>query len=570
MGKNSSQVSPQKKSFRSVGKAPAYIVWQSCGYCFRFKVPDELHQIVGRKEIRYSLRTGFLSEAKLRARRMAAFIQTLFRNMSEGGRMRELSEIEIKRLVENCFRDMLDRMEYARVMQKRPMDDEELVNYRLILDTEWENAREQLIYCNYRESRNTVDLLLEDHGIEIDKDSFSYRKLCRELLKTWVRALEVEQRWTRGDYSADELSIQGVGGGEPEEPSETLATLIQLYVAEQDKAGNWTPKSKEEISACLNLLTEFFGDVPVKSITRTQMSGFKQALMRLPANMRKVRVYRDKSIHEILKMDVASPMAANTLNKYLSSASTLFKYALQHGLMDINPAEGLTVKSSKRADEYRDVFSEADLEKLFRSSQYLEDTHRSGYAFWLPILALYTGCRLEELAQLHLDDIRMQDDVWVLDINSEGEKKVKSRAGIRLVPLHSFLVDDLKFAQYAGKLREQGHGRLFPELTRGRDGFGMIPSKWFARYKRQCGMVEGARKKDFHSFRHTFINALKQDRTVDNVMISELVGHEVESITMGRYGKRYSPKVLLEQVISKLRFDVDLAHLKESRLLKGL
>ena len=48
-------------------------------------------------------------------------------------------------------------------------------------------------------------------------------------------------------------------------------------------------------------------------------------------------------------------------------------------------------------------------------------------------------------------------------------------------------------------------------------------------------------------------------------MISELLGHEVDSMTMGRYGKRYSAKVLLEQGIKKLDFGVELGHLKRRK-----
>ena len=68
--------------------------------------------------------------------------------------------------------------------------------------------------------------------------------------------------------------------------------------------------------------------------------------------------------------------------------------------------------------------------------------------------------------------------------------------------------------------------------------------------------------KVFHSFRHTFTNNLKQN-DVNDVMISELVGHSVSSITMSRYGKRYEPKKLFE-AIKKLKYDVDLSHLTRS------
>jgi hypothetical protein len=70
--------------------------------------------------------------------------------------------------------------------------------------------------------------------------------------------------------------------------------------------------------------------------------------------------------------------------------------------------------------------------------------------------------------------------------------------------------------------------------------------------------------------RHTFIDTLKQGR-VDESIMKEPVGHNNPSITMSRYGKRYSPKTLLEDAIMKLGdFGLDLGGLKTSRFVRRL
>ena len=49
--------------------------------------------------------------------------------------------------------------------------------------------------------------------------------------------------------------------------------------------------------------------------------------------------------------------------------------------------------------------------------------------------------------------------------------------------------------------------------------------------------------------RHTVANTLKQAGVSESV-IAELVGHSTSgSMTMGRYGKRYQPKLLLEALV---------------------
>ncbi len=70
------------------------------GYCFRLKVSDDLQCYVGKKELRYSLKTGYLGKAKSKARRLAGMIQQLFKELREGdsGSM-ELSDQVVKKLV---------------------------------------------------------------------------------------------------------------------------------------------------------------------------------------------------------------------------------------------------------------------------------------------------------------------------------------------------------------------------------------------------------------------------------------------------------------------------------------
>jgi len=54
--------------------------------------------------------------------------------------------------------------------------------------------------------------------------------------------------------------------------------------------------------------------------------------------------------------------------------------------------------------------------------------------------------------------------------------------------------------------------------------------------------------KVFHSLRHTVTDTLKQ-AGIQEVLISEIMGHANDSMTMSRYGKRYQPRVLLEALM---------------------
>ena len=62
----------------NLNKSPSYLIRNPHSYCFRMIAPKDLRDIIGRREFRYSLKTGSLSIAKSRARLLAGLIQPLF------------------------------------------------------------------------------------------------------------------------------------------------------------------------------------------------------------------------------------------------------------------------------------------------------------------------------------------------------------------------------------------------------------------------------------------------------------------------------------------------------------
>lgn len=554
--------------------SPSWLVRQDSGWCFRMVVPLDLQPIVGKKEIRYSLRTGFLGEAKYMARRMAGETLNLFRRLRKGGTM---TDAEIRRLMADVLRETLEADEQSRVdLENIPTDEKQTPQEALKEHAELKGLfQTELQFGDYDDTEDVLKNVFEQKELAVPEKSETFTRLCREMAKVMVTYLSIAEKRDSGDYHFETALLQKaqptLNPVTQEKPSEGLFKVVDRYVEEQEKGKCWTTKSTVEYTACLNLMKDFFGDIPVKSIDHAKMRKYKEALMKLPPNMKKSPLYRDLSLAEILKMDIEKTWATPTINKYLNRASCLFEFAMNNVFMDKNPARGMEISISKRNDEQRSVFTTEDLTKLFCSPEYMEDTHKQSYYFWTPILALFTGCRQNEIAQLSLEDIKEVDGVWIFDINSREDKRTKNAPSKRLVPIHPFLLDDLKIVDYAEHLKRQGEQQLFPELKRTSDGHGKLVSKWFnERYKVKCGVTAtNDERKDFHSFRHTFINALKQNRA-EGTMLAELVGHEVDSMTMGTYGKRYAPRVLLEEVLMKLRYDLDLSHLKKSRFVSSI
>ena len=351
-----------------------------------------------------------------------------------------------------------------------------------------------------------------------------------------------------------ELNVKSSGQPQTTPPIATpLSTVISEYCDEKAREGAWKEKSTQENQSIFKLLVDITEDAPVEFIDAVMARHVKKVLQQLPPNLNKDPLYRGKTITQICSMSPSRTLSVSTINKYLIRISSLFEWAQRHGYVAANHFTGLSLKKPKRADEERKVFDNADLDLLFGTEIFTAKKYLRSYYYWLPLLGLYTGARLEELCQLHLEDISEHNDMWVLDLNDKAEKGVKTASSKRLVPIHSKLIE-LGLVARVEALKRKSEIRLFPELKQLSTGYSRPASKWFARYRNKCGVREEG--KVFHSFRHTFADTLKQNGA-DQQKIAALMGHVDQSITTGRYGKPYEPEGL-KDVIEMLDFDLNL------------
>ena len=110
----------------------------------------------------------------------------------------------------------------------------------------------------------------------------------------------------------------------------------------------------------------------------------------------------------------------------------MLKYASRDlGLIDRNPWEGLDI--AFKTTNKRRPWTDDELKTFFGQYLYtayeLPKLKRAGAdaAYWIPLLGLYTGARIGELAQLRLSDVESDGPIAQLSITDEGEgQKVKS------------------------------------------------------------------------------------------------------------------------------------------------
>jgi integrase len=314
--------------------------------------------------------------------------------------------------------------------------------------------------------------------------------------------------------------------------SSLFSELIEDYKRDRLAANKWTRKTQDENLAVYKLCIGIIGDLPLSEISEDHALTYVETLKRLPANVNKMPAYRGKSISEIVALN-PPPMATRTINKSLERISSLFKFAIskpKYGL-HYNPFSGRSLDESHT--QQREPFTVDELTRLFGAAEHAQRRYKTAYSYWLPLMGLLTGARLNELCQLYLSDFEIVGGIHCINIrDAEDGQRVKNKSARRLVPIHDKLVE-VGLVRYVERLRAQGHDRLFPTLELTEDGYGKMPSRWFGRFKERCGITE-KHTKVFHSFRHTFISTLLNN-DVPETAIAPIVGHEGMLVTSQVY-----------------------------------
>lgn len=321
----------------------------------------------------------------------------------------------------------------------------------------------------------------------------------------------------------------------------------------------------------MRFLTEEDGLQPnsrsLASVTSLVAREFKEHLRQSPANINKK--YKDLSVRDAVaaaQSDGSPTLAVTTQRKFLQHLSSLYAFAIDElEYSGKNPFYGRADNrlAEQHSRDARNPFSEKQLTTLFTSPLFtgcksLSSCDRPGklipktsYKFWLPLIGLYSGMRLQEIAQLRIEDIQKYQDIWLFDINARHEdQKLKTPQSARKIPIHEDLIK-LGLLERVEQLRDSQEERLFPDITKASDGtYSGNPSKWFARYSEKIGIKTD--KTSFHSFRHNIKDNFRNIGESDELS-EHFCGRKTGS-TAERYGSAYSIERFYE-ALHKLQFN---------------
>lgn len=359
----------------------------------------------------------------------------------------------------------------------------------------------------------------------------------------------------------------------PERAEERVSSLMETFF--ERKRSSWKVDQQKKMATQCGTFVELMNDPPLGALNRQMVWDYEAKLRKMPADRyNAARRHGTNDAHTLLALAEEHGeelLSATSVERYLDNLSSMFAWAKRNQILTGNPAERAIEKPKKtfRDQDDRSKFEKSDLDKIFAAEWFVTGTgvrnkhgrfHRfRPHFYWLPLLGLYTGARLNELSQLYVNDVKLTESgVLYLDFNLDGagkldadgsDKSLKTVNAKRIVAVHPRLIE-LGLHEYVKALSTAGHLRLFPELKHDEvKGYGKPAGSWFN--ERFLGNQLNVRRdgtRTFHSFRHTFITALSELEVPADIQ-SQLAGHSRgDTITLTRYRKDAEADRLLDYV----------------------
>ena len=359
----------------------------------------------------------------------------------------------------------------------------------------------------------------------------------------------------------------------------SLADAYSRYM--DDPTHRWSASTRQAYETTRRFAVGVLGEeIALATLARFHCRDYLEVLRHMPRNAAKrfpKLTLREASDYARKRGNIELVSAAN-VNAHLANFSSFLNWAVNEELLARNPMRGLRLPDEVSKRDKRHPFSAKQLQAIFNAPLYRGCLNgERGYAkpglerprnarFWVPLIALHTGMRLNEICQLDISDICEIEGVNCIVVSEQSrdgscDKALKTVASERLIPIHSILVRCGLLA-FVSERQQSGQTKLFEEIDPGPRGKRAVAfSKWFTQFTRACSAYQP--RTSFHSFRHNFRDELRVAR-IDHDIAMVLGGW-----TIGKnsgpaseiYGSGF-PVSVLHEAIERLSFsEVDLSHI---------
>jgi len=450
------------------------------------------------------------------ALRWASELHAKFRRIRETGspHKQTLSEADARWLAKETARRFLESDADSRAVGIGQSDDDVEALEFWLADLQ-EEASE--VCSSGRASARIATMCVDAlalHGYELASDSIAFADFAMMLSDALIDASEVIKRRLSGRYVETPQA-------EPKPAEESAKTdrngpLLSACFEQWKRKKPRPDKTLSDTEGAIRSFEAQHGTRGVLGYVRRDAIIWRDSLLR----------------------DEKRPLHPKTVNKKLSLLRAVVQAAIDDeldGLSDQTPNPFRNTEAVEpKGPKPRTPYSTNDLNALFNSPVYSSGLREEGgkgeAAYWLPLVALFTGARLEEIGQLRVVDVCEERGIPYLFLRPEAGSIKTGKE--RRVPVHPTLVD-LGLLQYVEQVKKDGAERVFPKLSKGSGGkLTDSWSQWYGRYLRGTVKITDPRT-TFHSFRHTFKDACRE------AGISEEVHDAITGHVGGGEGRSY-------------------------------
>ena len=293
----------------------AHLYQRGGTFYFWLRIPIDLKRFFQREELKRSLRTKSLTAARRMVNLWNGKTEGLFVMMRSG----MVSNTQIKQLVEDYIAYTLQRHDEERVEAGagtsviETNDGPTEVADRMIHNPEY-----GLVLSEMEDGRSAyvskrLDEFLVEVNVEIDKESTQYKQLCRDVGLAHINKIQqINCQRDMNDFSdpyylsegetqtqivlAPPIATQG------SQPKNLLSDTIDKYIKDKASGGSASKESINEYASTCKRFVWILGDRGIESYTRDDLRTLVDTVKRLPKNLNKNALYRDKSLKAVLAM----------------------------------------------------------------------------------------------------------------------------------------------------------------------------------------------------------------------------------------------------------------------------
>lgn len=450
-------------------------------FWLRKKVPDDLRPLLGKTEVKKSLKTRDPAEAKIRFARAIAEIEESWSRLRAG--LVTLTNREAYALAGEICRDVIYERENDPLL---PHWERYALNEGMVAIGEFKHSRVNsggaTVHLTPKQTRDRVygDRASRDNAARIDSfllkrglrlDDKSRKLLDEAVVRAMVVARKTLLRRMNNDFSPHpelsrfpalenptlmpvKTSSDKQQLSHPSGEGKMLSTYIDVWVNQKLSSKAWkNPTDARQHRVWAERFIELVGDRNPASYRKADASIFCEALRVIPPLYTNNTAFKGltfpqavekaTSIREVAKAAKESPprtISIGNLNKILGYLAAFWNW-LDARVDDLprDPFSPLKLGDIAQRKK-RTPFRPHELQTIFSAPLYTGCKSQASWLtpgvhiprdqgiFWVPIIALFTGARSGEILQLLVADVKERSGVryfdMVLDDDDEDDEEL--------------------------------------------------------------------------------------------------------------------------------------------------